>query len=236
MIRLPPRSTPLYSSAASDVYKRQFDEGALHGVEEARGLRVREARRERDGRELRAVEDLVRVRVADSGKEGRVRQRALQRVVLAPEACCEGLGRRLERLEAARVERLKGLAPGDEPDPRPLLRARLGQEERPRVEIQRKEAELFRDRGGGFPPVQAPRDHEMQDEEEIFFERKHDSLAEPGHGRQAPAFHLPERWLHGAQYERARESDLPEHIPLQESLEVFDVHRDVRQLGHWMGE
>src|SRR5450759_1452743 len=24
MIRLPPRSTPLYSSAASDVYKRQF--------------------------------------------------------------------------------------------------------------------------------------------------------------------------------------------------------------------
>src|SRR5660397_294712 len=29
MIRRPPRSTPLYSSAASDVYKRQVDEGAL---------------------------------------------------------------------------------------------------------------------------------------------------------------------------------------------------------------
>eukprot|EP00826_Nyctotherus_ovalis_P034672 TRINITY_DN2909_c0_g1_i1.p2 TRINITY_DN2909_c0_g1~~TRINITY_DN2909_c0_g1_i1.p2 ORF type:complete len:110 (+),score=22.34 TRINITY_DN2909_c0_g1_i1:25-330(+) len=29
MIRRPPRSTPLYSSAASDVYKRQ----SLHGVE-----------------------------------------------------------------------------------------------------------------------------------------------------------------------------------------------------------
>src|SRR5660398_282798 len=28
MIRRPPRSTPLYSSAASDVYKRQGEEGA----------------------------------------------------------------------------------------------------------------------------------------------------------------------------------------------------------------
>src|SRR5660398_28663 len=31
MIRRPPRSTPLYSSAASDVYKRQVDETFLPG-------------------------------------------------------------------------------------------------------------------------------------------------------------------------------------------------------------
>src|SRR5450759_4811985 len=32
MIRLPPRSTPLYSSAASDVYKRQDDSPAYAGA------------------------------------------------------------------------------------------------------------------------------------------------------------------------------------------------------------
>src|SRR5665647_2466560 len=31
MIRRPPRSTPLYSSAASDVYKRQPDAGVVFG-------------------------------------------------------------------------------------------------------------------------------------------------------------------------------------------------------------
>src|SRR5665647_672609 len=42
MIRRPPRSTPLYSSAASDVYKRQGLESAGHGarVTELTGLRL----------------------------------------------------------------------------------------------------------------------------------------------------------------------------------------------------
>src|SRR5450759_6031207 len=35
MIRRPPRSTPLYSSAASDVYKRQSLFGRLAGVDDA---------------------------------------------------------------------------------------------------------------------------------------------------------------------------------------------------------
>eukprot|EP00826_Nyctotherus_ovalis_P042735 TRINITY_DN4441_c0_g2_i4.p1 TRINITY_DN4441_c0_g2~~TRINITY_DN4441_c0_g2_i4.p1 ORF type:complete len:107 (+),score=59.57 TRINITY_DN4441_c0_g2_i4:25-321(+) len=35
MIRRPPRSTPLYSSAASDVYKRQQYDKAIRDLEEA---------------------------------------------------------------------------------------------------------------------------------------------------------------------------------------------------------
>jgi len=50
MIRRPPRSTPLYSSAASDVYKRQVfvknngdDEFWIRGTSSSRKLSMREA-------------------------------------------------------------------------------------------------------------------------------------------------------------------------------------------------
>src|SRR5674476_759875 len=51
MIRRPPRSTPLYSSAASDVYKRQLREHSLPARIETEPFNVRESgdRGERDG-------------------------------------------------------------------------------------------------------------------------------------------------------------------------------------------
>ena len=42
MIRRPPRSTPLYSSAASDVYKRQVPADQVESLEGTDGIKVME--------------------------------------------------------------------------------------------------------------------------------------------------------------------------------------------------
>src|SRR5439155_24820853 len=55
-------------------------------------------------RELRAMEDLVRVRVADSREQPRVGERALQRVVLAPQRGLELAERAVERLDPSATE------------------------------------------------------------------------------------------------------------------------------------
>src|ERR1019366_7897872 len=49
--------------------------------------------------------------------------------------------------------------------PRAFLRARLGQEHRPGVEILREEAELPRDGRAGRLPLQAAGDHQVKDDE-----------------------------------------------------------------------
>ena len=145
---------------------RPVEKRLFRRVVETGDLRVGEARRERDGRELRRVEDLVRVGVSDAGEEGRIRQGALQRVVLAPEARGKGLARRLERLEAAGIEGVERLASRDDPHPRPLLRARLGQKDRPGIEVEGKQADFLWNGGSRLAPSQSARNHEMKDEEE----------------------------------------------------------------------
>ena len=44
MIRRPPRSTPLYSSAASDVYKRQVDENNRHADLSAAAVKIEDGK------------------------------------------------------------------------------------------------------------------------------------------------------------------------------------------------
>ena len=56
-----------------------------HGTKQSLDLRLIQGSRQRDRRKSRPMEDLVRVSVANSRKEVRIRQRALQGVILVPE-------------------------------------------------------------------------------------------------------------------------------------------------------
>src|SRR5450759_1489565 len=94
MIRRPPRSTPLYSSAASDVYKRQHRDRAdvaeqvVTGVVDRRGDRV-----EVEQCHEALVEQRQLDRLADVSREARlVEQRELElALVVAEDALVDDL-------------------------------------------------------------------------------------------------------------------------------------------------
>ncbi len=137
-----------------------------------------------------------------------------------------------ERLETSRIERGERLLSRDEPHPRAFLRARLGQEERPGVEIHREEADLLRDGRASLFPLESAGDHEVKDEEQTFFEGQDEAFAQSGHREEAPALDVLDRRLHGAHNERAREPDLSQHFAPHEAVEVLQVEGHIRQLGH----
>src|SRR5687767_12718691 len=112
---------------------------------------------------MRAMQDLVGVRVADAAEEMGIGERALEGVVLAPKAISERRRRCGERLEAARIQRGEtGIT--NEVDARPLLRARLRENERSAVEVERREPELAWDRRACGLPTEPAGDHQMNDE------------------------------------------------------------------------
>ena len=89
-------------------------------------------------------------------------------------------------------------------------------------------------RAPGALPVQAPGDHQVQDQEEIAVERDDDALAEardPDH--VAPAG-VGERRVDGAEHERAGQAHALEPGPADARVERFDVDGDVGQLRHWL--
>src|SRR5439155_21011201 len=86
--------------------------------------------RELQRRELRRVQDLIGVRVADPAEEMGIGQRSLQRVVLTRERVAKPIERGVERLETAGIERRQRRLTSHELNGRALLRACLGEEQR----------------------------------------------------------------------------------------------------------
>src|SRR6185295_7824018 len=88
-----------------------------------------------------------------------------------------GRGRR-EHLDAAAVESGEPRAPVDHVERGALAAARLGEEQRPRGELESCEPELARQLRVAVAPAKAPGDHEMEHEEELALEREHETLAD----------------------------------------------------------
>ena len=132
----------------------------------------------RDRRQLRAMQDLVRVRVADAAEDARVGQRALQRVVLGAQARGERRDVGAERLRGRPCRTARAPRAADQVQRRAPLGARFGQRER----AVSKSSSASVMRPGGFcvarQPAEASGDHQVDDEEEVAVERDDDALAE----------------------------------------------------------
>ena len=73
-------------------------------------------------------------------------------------------------------------SPADEVQRRAPLRARLGEEQRPGREVERRQADLApASFAPGGLPVQPARDHQVQDEPEVALEPDGDALADAAH-------------------------------------------------------
>ena len=178
------------------------------------------------------MQDLVGVRVADAAEDPRVGQRALERVVLPGERVAECRQVRVKDLEAARVVLAQTGFATDEMQRGPPFRARLGQDHRPRREVEAGETDLSRQLGARGLPMEAARDHEVQNEKEVALESNHDALAEPSEPGDPAAGRVRQRRVDGTEQERARDPRALQPGAGDARFESFDVDDDVRQLRH----
>src|SRR5262249_54949436 len=109
------------------------------GNEEALHLPGSELRGLAKRREASAVQDLVGVGVADAVEESRVRERALQRMVLAQQGVLEVIEAGAKNVQAASIEAGEGRLSGEDVQRGPLLRAGLREENGAVIEVKRGE-------------------------------------------------------------------------------------------------
>ncbi len=201
-------------------------------VVEARDRVVVERCREHDGRETRRVEDLVGVRVADPREERRVGERALERMPLAAERVRELRARTCERLETAGIEGRERRLAGDDVERRAPRGAGLGELQRALDEVEGRETDALRQRRPRRLPLEASRDHEMHDEEEISLAREHDPLSHAPDPEHSPAARFVGRGRDGPQQERARDANPFQRAPDDAPAKRVEVDLEVGDLGH----
>ena len=185
--------------------------------------------REQGGRQLRAVKDLVRIRVADSREQARIGQRALQRVVLATQRGLEFVERAHERLDPAALELVER---SGEMDRGALLRRRLREHQRAGWEIEGGKADLSRDLRSPLEPLEPAGDHQVNHQEQPTLEDEDDPLAEPANLEHAPSAGCAERRVEGAHHERTRDANTLQRLTGHARRDRLDVDGDVRKLRH----
>ena len=155
-------------------------------------------------------------------------------VVLARQRRAEAgrAARRAPRGRRGRTPSSAGAA-GHEVQRGALLRAGLGEDERPVLEVEGRERRRVPPTLRGLLlPVQPARDHEVQDQEALALEREDDPLADPREPDDAAAFRLLERRRDRAQQERTAQAHRHEALADDPRLERREVRQDVRQLRH----
>ena len=107
----------------------------------------------------------------------------------------------LQHLEAAGIETRELAAPATRcsdacrRDPASVKHQRAGRK------IERRQADLARDRSAALAPAQPPGDHQVQHEEELAVELEDDALAQAAKPDDGAAFNRADRWIGRAQEE-----------------------------------
>ena len=207
-------------------------EGGAGPVEEPLDLAIAELARHGDRRDARPVQDLVRVGVADPAEDPLVGQGPLDGVVLAPQRRREVGQAGLQDLQPAGVVRQHGFPARLGVKRGPLLGARLGQDQGPGRKIEGRQAALLGDLRARLLPMQAARDHQVQDQPEVALEAERDALAEAQDFGCRTALESRKRRRDAAQQKGAAAPDPGQGLAEDPRLQRLDVVVDVGQLGH----
>ncbi len=173
------------------------------------------------------MEDLVGVRVADAAEDVRIGQRPLERMVHPREALGEHRQRRVENLEASRVERCELRDPCHDVHRRLTASSLFSEDGRAGREIERRQAHLAWNGRATLPPAQPSGNHQVQDQEQTAVEVKDDPLSHPPQSHDHAAFDGSDGRL-----DRAHEERIPEPQPLERLIkhprgQRFEIERDV---------
>ena len=182
-------------------------------------------------RELRRVQDLVRIRIADSAEQPGIRQRPFQGVVLHPQPRRERRRTARERVDASGIEIVQAVEAAHERQRRAPPGARLRQDQRAGRELERRKS-LARDARPLRRPAEPPRDHQVKHREDVIVECPDDPFANPIQAGDGLPFDRAERRIDRSEQERRVESD-PIQPPADDARgERVDVEKDVRQFWH----
>src|SRR5262245_38625115 len=103
-------------------------------------------------------------------------------MALARERVTKRFVRRRQRLDPARIKCLHGRLSACNLKARALLGARLGEEQRPVLELESRQYDLCRGTAWFFQrcgrPSETPCDHQVNDEKKVLRKREHDALAD----------------------------------------------------------
>ena len=178
------------------------------------------------------MQDLVGVGVTDPTEEPRVGERPLESMVLSGEALREGRKVGVEYFESATLKGNQPLLPDHEVDRGPSLGAGLGKEEQSIGELEDSQHQFPADLLDERVPAQTAGDHQMNDDEEVSFEREHDPLAQAAKPDYSLAFRSRNRRI-----KRAHDERVPNHDPLDRLVEdhrreALKVEDDIGEFGH----
>jgi hypothetical protein len=114
----------------------------------------------------------------------------------------------------------------------PVLRARLGEQQRAVPEIPRRESGAAGYRHAGGLPMQPAGDHQVQHGEIVVLEHENDALAEAAHVPDRAPGEVGDRRVRRAEQKRAADPQPVEPRADQPGGEGVEIQHDVRQLGH----
>src|SRR6185437_14982247 len=178
------------------------------------------------------MQNLVRVRVADAAEQSRIGERSLECVILQRELCAERIGCRVERLDAASIERAKrGLA---------LYRvqrcaarsARFCQKQRSRRKTEARQHGARWTLLSRCAPAEPSRDHEVDDEKELIAEAEHDAFPDAAHTGHMPTLVFGDGWSHGAQHEGSFDARVFQRLPAHPWRKLLEIDRDIGEFWH----
>src|SRR3954469_20147241 len=179
----------------------------------------------RERRKTGAMEDFVRIRIPDAGEKMRVGEGALDGVVLLFQLFTEERQRRSKDVDSAGIHGAESGFALHEVQGGAALGAGLGQREVAAIELEDGKALAL------AVPLQPARDHEVDHQEEIAFEREDDPLAEAAQANPLLAFRARHRRYRRAQQERVEQPDAHQARAEDAPLQALEVDGYVGKLG-----
>jgi hypothetical protein len=152
-------------------------------------------------------------------------------MALADERIAKALEIGVENFQTARIVGAEAILTANDMERGTLLRARLGDEQRPIWEVERRESHLPDGFRATRSPAKPPGDHQMKNEKEIIVEREDDPLAEAAKLDNPLPFRGADRHIDRAEEEWAREPHLLERLVPDAGTKMLNVKRDVRIFG-----
>src|SRR6185295_15362797 len=114
----------------------------------------------------------------------------------------------------------------------PPLGTRFGESQRPVIKLESRQRTPFGTALTACEPMQAPGDHQVDDQPEVILKAKRDTFAEAPHFPDTLAEGLPQWRLRASEKKWTRQAHALERTALHPSSKCFDVERDVRQFRH----
>ena len=188
--------------------------------------------RERDGRKLGCVQNLVGIGVADAADHARVGESALESAILGAESSTKGVEIAVEDFDATGVDGMEAVFAGENMERSAAFGAAFGEHQRAAQEVKGGESIAAGKPGIWRTPMQTTGDHQVENEPEVLIDADGDALANAAQLADGAALEVLKRRVHGAKEKRTREADANERLVEDAGFERGDIGGDVGEFRH----